>query len=95
MAGDPTSNSAAKQRSTPPAAAEDDGLRANFPLIPEADENVEPGPSSPASKREAVRRRSAHFAGLVLAAMVGCLIRLGLDAMAACELLCPRDLAHR
>lgn len=39
-------------------------------------------------------RSLAHYAGLVLASMLGCLIRLGLDALANCmsthtELLLP------
>lgn len=33
------------------------------------------------------RRRIAHYAGLVLASMIGCIIRLGLEAMGDCECL--------
>jgi hypothetical protein len=38
---------------------------------------------------EAARKRAAYYALLVFFSMAGCLIRLGLDALGACELICP------
>lgn len=47
-----------------------------------------PGPeaNAPPPEEEVTKLRlSAHWAGLVLASMVGCLVRLGLDALGECE----------
>lgn len=40
----------------------------------------------PPPERSTYLRLTAHYAGLVLAAMLGTLIRLGLDALMDCEL---------
>ena len=39
-----------------------------------------------------LRRKCVHYSGLVLASMLGCLIRLGLDGMASC--MSPFLLTH-
>lgn len=45
-----------------------------------------PGPNAPPpTATTAVRRELAHYASLVLASMIGCLIRLGLEALTRCE----------
>lgn len=40
----------------------------------------------PPAEKPTFLRQTAHYAGLVLAAMIGTLIRLGLDALMDCEL---------
>lgn len=42
--------------------------------------------ASPPAEQPTFLRQTAHYAGLVLAAMIGTLIRLGLDALMECEL---------
>jgi hypothetical protein len=45
----------------------------------------QPGPNAPPPpKTTRIRREAAHYAGLVLASMAGCLIRLGLEALGSC-----------
>jgi hypothetical protein len=64
-----------------------DALHAPSPPGPEA--------NAPPPAEEVTRLRlGAHYAGLVLASMVGCLIRLGLDALGECELALSRDIRH-
>lgn len=52
------------------------------------------GPEGPAPTSENVTlsRRAAHYSVLVLASMIGTLIRLGLEALADCESRCRRFL---
>lgn len=45
----------------------------------------QPGPNAPPPPKSVrVQREAAHYAGLVLASMVGCLIRLGVEALGSC-----------
>lgn len=61
-------------------------------LISQANANLQSPPTSKNKSgsgspghAEVVRKRAAHYAGLVLASMLGCLIRLGLDALGTCK----------
>lgn len=42
--------------------------------------------ASPPPEKPTILRQTAHYAGLVFAAMIGTLIRLGLEALTDCEL---------
>jgi CrcB protein len=53
------------------------------PEVPNAFRSPSP---RPASEDLAFSRSAAHYAVLVLASMIGTLIRLGLEALADCEL---------